>query len=254
MSLPVRIQAALIHFLASVVLVCVLAAVILGVWFPDDYVRVARGWQLLLLIFAVDAVCGPLLTAVVFNPAKPRAELAKDLGVVIVLQLAALGYGVHATHQARPVYTVFEADRFRVITAAEIDDAGLPTAPPALRTLPLDGPRQIGVRVPQPADPDFTKSLDLTMAGLEVSFRPSLWRPYEEQRAVAIQRSRPLVELMRRRPEAADALQRAVDRSGLPADALNYLPAQTRRHNDDWVALMRRDDGRVVGFAPVDGF
>ena len=34
----------------------------------------------------VDLVCGPLLTLVLYNPAKPKRELVMDLSLVVVLQ------------------------------------------------------------------------------------------------------------------------------------------------------------------------
>jgi hypothetical protein len=40
-----------------------------------------------------DVILGPLLTLVVANPAKPRRELARDIGSIIGVQILAAGYG-----------------------------------------------------------------------------------------------------------------------------------------------------------------
>jgi len=40
-----------------------------------------------LLMLGVDVVLGPLVTLVVFNTRKPRAELVRDLAVVVLVQL-----------------------------------------------------------------------------------------------------------------------------------------------------------------------
>jgi hypothetical protein len=253
MTIRLRLKAALIHLVASVVLAAVIGALILVIWFPGDYAKVAHGWQLLLLILCVDSVCGPLLTSILFNPKKSRRELTLDMSLVVLIQLAALAYGVHAAFQARPVVVAFERDRFRVVTAAEVDPDRLADATPDLRSLPLDGPRQIGVRIPKPGEADFLKSVDLALAGLEVSFRPGLWRPFDSQRDAALRAAKPLSTLTGRHPDVKAVVDKAVAATGLAPESLVYLPAQTRR-KDDWVALMHRDDGRVVGFAPVDGF
>jgi hypothetical protein len=41
--------------------------------------------------------------------------------VIALVQVAALAYGVYVMSLARPVVTIFEVDRMRVISAAEID-------------------------------------------------------------------------------------------------------------------------------------
>ena len=74
----------------------------------------------------VDVVCGPLLTLVLFNPAKSRRELRLDLSLVAVIQLAALAYGLYSISLARPVIQAFETDRFAVVSAVEIDPGQLP--------------------------------------------------------------------------------------------------------------------------------
>jgi hypothetical protein len=251
MATSLRVKAASIHLLASAAMAAIVGAMILGVWFPGDYLQIAHGWQLLVIILGVDCVCGPLLTGILFNPRKSRRELTLDMSLVVLIQVAALAYGVHAAWQARPVVTAFEGDRFRVITAAEIDPERLVDAPSDLRVLPFNGPRVIGVRIPRPTDPDYGKTVDLALAGLDVSFRPGFWHAYKPD--VALRASRPVSALKARYPDQSDLIDRTVAKSGVAADALNYVPAQNRR-NDDWVALIDRTDGRIVGFVPVDGF
>ncbi|HON30714.1 MAG TPA: hypothetical protein PLN11_06680, partial [Ottowia sp.] len=59
-------------------------------------------------------------------------------------------------------------------------------------------------------------------------------------------------DLLASRPQDAATLQAAAQRTGLPNDALRYLPL-TSSKTLDWVALL---DGELnlVGWAPVDGF
>ena len=198
-------------------------------------------------------ICGPILTLVLFNPRKPRKELVRDLSLVALIQLAALAYGIHTVMQARPVLLVFEADRFRSVSVVEIDPDKLSQAPAELRALSMTGPRLIGVRIPQPADADFMENLDTSMAGLEVTFRPKFWRPYDEQRATVLKKAKLLAELRQKHPGQAAIIEKAVAETGLPEDKLAYLPLQSRR-SGDWVALVNRANADVVGFAPVDGF
>ena len=79
MTIPPRflsaIRVACLHFLFSLVVALLAAALVFGLWYPFPYGHLSGGRELFLLVVAVDVVCGPLLTMVLFNPAKPRAEL-----------------------------------------------------------------------------------------------------------------------------------------------------------------------------------
>ena len=109
------LRAAALHLGGSLLVAALAGALVFGLWYPYPYRELAGGRELFLLIVVVDVVCGPLLTLVLYNPAKPRAELWRDLGLVVLIQLAALGYGLHVVWQARPVYMVQEVDRLKVI-------------------------------------------------------------------------------------------------------------------------------------------
>jgi hypothetical protein len=73
-----------------------------------------------LIVVTVDVILGPLITLAVFNRAKPWTELRRDLVIVALIQLSALGYGLWTVFVARPVHLVFEYDRFRVVHAVEV--------------------------------------------------------------------------------------------------------------------------------------
>ena len=253
LQLPTRVKAAAVHLSLSAAVAALTALLVFWLWFPYPYREVAGGRELFLLILGVDVVCGPILTLVLFDPHKSRKELIRDLSLVALIQVAALAYGIHTMIQARPVLLAFEADRFRSVSLVEIDPAKLAEAPAELRSLSLTGPRLIGVRIPQPADADFMENLDASMAGLEVTFRPKFWRPYDEQRATVLKKAKPLAELRQKHPDQAAVINRAIADTGLPEDKLAYLPLQSRR-NADWVALLNRTNADVVGFAPLDGF
>jgi hypothetical protein len=253
MHLGPRLKAALVHLGICAVIALLVGGAIIGLWFPGQYAQLANGWHLLLIILGVDMVCGPLLTLVVFNPKKSKRELRTDLTLVALLQLGALGYGVHVATQARPVLLAFEADRFRVVSAAEIDPEKLSAAAPQFRSLSLTGPRIIGVRVPKPTDPDYGNAVDVALAGLDVSYRPQFWREFDEQRPLVARQARPLALLRAKYPSTSQDIDRLVAGAGLPETALGFIPVQNKR-GDDWVAIVDKEQANVKGFLPVDGF
>jgi hypothetical protein len=246
-------KAACIHLGISALIGLATAAVVFGLWFPYPYRDLAGGQHLFLVMVGVDVVCGPLLTAVLFSPHKSRRELTLDLSLISAVQLAALVYGVHVTSQARPIALAFETDRLVAVSAAQIEPADLAQAPPGLQSLSWNGPVLVGTR--QPKDGDETlKSIGMSLQGVEPSARPSWWQTYEKSRPVVKQRMKKLADLRASGSgEAQTAIDTAAAKTGLKLDALYYLPLTSQKMLDGWIAMLD-PDGRIVGYAPVDGF
>lgn len=245
-------RAALIHFGASALVAVLAAVLVFGVWYPYPYRELAGGRELFLLIVAVDVVCGPLLTLVLFNPKKPRWELSMDLGIVALIQIAALAYGLYTLAVARPVYLVYEVDRFRVVSTADIQEGALNPAAGGLQRLPWWGPKVIGVREPRDAD-EKLQSLDLSLQGNEPSARPDWWVPFEENKPAVLARAKPISMLRDRHPQQTEAIDKAVRESGMPESDLRWVPL-TGFKSTEWVVLVDKQSAEVRAFAPVDGF
>jgi hypothetical protein len=248
------IRAGLVHLLASLFVAGLVAALVFGLWFPHPYREMVGGTELFLLIIAVDVVCGPLLTAVIYNPAKSKRELAIDLTLVVFIQLAALIYGLFTVAQARPIYAVFEVDRLRVVTIADVfsDDWAKAKAP---WNMPHWGaPKVIAVRSPI-SGKEKLESIDLALAGKDVSVRPDWWIEWDEKTPTLIlSRSQELAVLRRKLSMSSQAaLDAAITRSGLPPERLRSIP-MTSFKNTDWVALIDSRTAKPVAYAPVDGF
>ena len=241
------------HLLISVLVALAAAALVFRVWYPSPYHQLCGGQELFLLLVGVDVVCGPLLTLVAFNPAKSRGELWRDLGVIGLLQVASLAYGLHSVALARPVHLAFEGDRFRVVTVADLDLATLPEAAPALQSLSWTGPRLLGVRLARNDDPEFLRSIQQSMQGLHPAFRPGRWVDYAQQLDDVRIALRPLSALRQRHPDQAARLDAAIRATGLPEDRLGYLPLIAGRH-DDWVVIVDRHEAQPRAWLPLDGW
>lgn len=246
-----RTNATLLHLLGSVGVSALAALLVFFVWYPGPYSLISGGLALFGLLVGVDVLAGPLLTAVVASPDKPLAELRRDVCVIVVLQLAAMIYGLHTMAAARPVSVVFEIDRFRVVTAVDLQDAPLDEAPPGLRELSWTGPRlTAAVRPTDPAEQ--LRSIELGLAGFDLAVQPRFWRSYESQKPLAWKASRPAVALTARYPEAAAEVARIAAAAGQPVDALRFLPMLSQRSSG--VALLAPGGDTIVGYLPLEGF
>jgi len=247
-TLRFRLLAAASHLVISALIASAVAVVTLGLWYPGAIGEMAGGRKLFFLILGVDVVMGPLLTLVVFDKRKPRRELIRDLAVIATLQLAALGYGLHTLYVARPVALVHEPDRFRVLTAQEVQVSDLPNAREEFRQLSLSGPLILGTRPTRPEEK--LASLELALKGFDIGQRPSRWQPYAESRATILAESKPVAELIKRYPIRAAELQALLAELKLTPEQARYLPVVAR---GDWVVILNAQ-GDIAGYAPFDGF
>lgn len=246
-----RLRAGGWHLLASLLAAVIVAALVFGLWFPGAYRYMAEGTGLLLLIIGVDVVLGPLLTFAVFDRQKGARHLQLDIATIAIVQLAALTYGLYTVQLARPVALVFENDRFRVVSAADVVVAELPEAPPEFRQLPLNGPRLLAVRKTLQGSERNDALAAAVLEGVDTSQRPRFWAPYgHTEKDMALKVARPISLLQKQNPSAAQSIEQVVLSMGSTVANAKFLPVRARK---DAVAVLAQD-GSIAGFLPYDGF
>ena len=234
--------------LVPTALVLLLAfAVIRFIWFPAVHFSLAGIGNLVLVMAGVNLVIGPGLTTIVYRPGK-RGLLA-DVLVIVVLELGALGLGMHAIFQRQPVYTVFAVDRFEVVARSEVRPGDVPH--PELQTKPGHAPRLVYAEMP--ADPgEYDRLLDAVLLGGEpdIDRRPGYWRAYAAGVAVVRDKSQPLADLLADGDPRADAVMRWLrGNTGQVADYA-YLPIRGR--SGDAAMILHADIGYPVDILRID--
>lgn len=254
-SLPVRLHAAVrattFHLLCSVGVAVLASTFVFGLWYPSPYQELAGGRELFLLVMTADVVCGPLLTLVLFNPAKPRDELLRDLGLVVLIQLGALGYGLWTVWQARPLFLVQEVDRFKVIAAPDLRGSNLAAlsvvSPPGW----LSGPVVVAIREPVDVKERNTVLFESVQGGRDYAERPEFYLSYEGAAAMkSLLRAKPLATFLQKYPDQAQKAHAIASQAGATPDILRYLPVVARQ---DWIAVLD-EQAVVIGFLKGDGF
>lgn len=249
LNLHRRARAAGLHLLVSLAMAALLAALVFELWYPGPYRLLSSGRDLFFLVMIVDVILGPLLTFAVFDARKGWPHLRRDLAVIGLIQMGALGYGVHTVMVARPIAMVFEVDRFRVLNSAQIRLTELPLAPPEYRTLPLTGPWLLGTRRPH-SGKESNDALFAAIDGVDIGQRPLFWQPYSESKAEVLAHSRPLSLLLAHYVARRAELGRRVHALGIDPGSVTFVPVMAR---GDWVALLDHA-GQIKGFLPADGF
>ncbi len=247
-----RLRASSVHLGVSLGVAALAGLLIFLVWYPSPYGVAAGGLALFLILVGVDVILGPSLTAVVASPGKPIKELRRDIALIALVQLLAFAYGVYSIALARPVYMVFEVDRFRVVSAADVDPSALSGAQPQFRQLPWTGPRLIATR-PSANGDETVRSIILSINGIDLGMQPDRWIEYDAAaRASVATRSRPVDVLLQRYPQATGQVQRTASKASVEVASVRFLPLVSRRA--EGVVLLAQPDMRVVGYVKVDGF
>ena len=115
-----RLKAFGLHLLGSAcVLTLVLGGMYLG-WYRWPGWYLSSVLHIVGIVLMVDLAVGPTLTLVVANPGKPRKSLARDIGIIVAVQLVALGYGTVTLWMGRPLYYAFSADCLQLVQASDL--------------------------------------------------------------------------------------------------------------------------------------
>ena len=245
------LKATTVHLSLSMLVAALSAALVFGLWYPFPYRELSGGRELFFLVIAVDVVSGPLLTMVLFNPAKLRAELWRDLGLVVLIQLGALSYGLYTVFQARPLFLVQEVDRFKVILKPMLNHTVVDALPVSLTPHWWKGPLTVAIRDPKDAQERKEVMFESVQGGRDYAERPEFYLPYEGEAALnSLKRAKPLRVFLQKQPDQQDAARKLALEKGVDLKEWFYLPVIARQ---DWVAVLDKQ-GQIQGFLRGDGF
>lgn len=241
-----RYQAFGTHLLGSMLLALCSAALVFLLWYPGPLSAATGVTAIFLIILGVDVVVGPVITLIVFNPAKkPAGELRRDLAIVLTLQLAALLYGLYTVHVARPAYVVYNAGRFDLVYANDLDEDKLKRAPsPELRTLPWLGPEIIAARAPDDRKLRNELLMGSLSGGADLPQLPQYYLPYADEQANAVKRIQPLSELRELNRNAAPEIDALTRKYASRKAGIGYLPL--RGQVEDLAVIVALDSAEVL--------
>jgi hypothetical protein len=239
-----RWKAAGIHLAISIIVALVVIAAMFFLWYPTPYFKAMGGGGLLMLVTSVDVVLGPLITLIIFNTKKKSLKF--DLMCVAIVQVVALAYGVSTMFQARPVYTVFNKDRFDVIIAAETnaqEQAKVTNA--AFKSLPLTGPQLVAMEMPS----DMKEVQRMLVSGISERAFSQYYVAYDSKAKEAAAASKPIAEWQKAHATSAEKLKTFLSAKALDETKIGFLPLYTR--NEDMTVVLEKETGKILAIAPV---
>src|SRR5215469_10788461 len=178
-----RLTAFGLHLLGSATaLTIVLGALYLG-WYRWPGWYLTSVLHVVGLVVLVDLALGPTLTLIIANPGKPRRALARDIAIIVIVQIVALMYGAATLWQGRPLYYAFSVNSLDMVQASDVDARELtlarqqnPTLAPHWYSLPR------WIWAPLPADSaEATKIVTgAVFGGADVTDMPRYFKPWDQ--------------------------------------------------------------------------
>ena len=237
-----RFAASGVHFLFSLAVFSLLIGILLQFWYPNPYFSASGGWQGLRLVAAVDLVLGPLITLVIFNPQKSRRELSIDIGVVVLIQMAALLWGIKAVYEQRPVAVVFLDTSFYTVPAAAITAQGMDLA--VLDAFGAQRPVFVFARRPEPGAEQerFQQAVELDRTPPHEQVW--LYQPLDEHFAQVRRSSLDIEEIMDANPQMKTEIERVLAEAQSQVSEMIFLALTSRYRN---IVLIFDPQGALVG-------
>jgi hypothetical protein len=178
-----RLTAFGFHLLGSATaLLLVLGTLYLG-WYRWPGWYLSSVLHVVGIVVLVDLVLGPILTLIVASPGKLRRVLARDIVIIVAVQLVALGYGSITLWGGRPLYYAFSVNSLDMVQASDIEPPELalarrqnPTFVPHWYSLP----RWIWAPLPEDADTATSILKGALGGGADVTDMPRYYRSWAE--------------------------------------------------------------------------
>jgi hypothetical protein len=178
-----RLKAFGLHLSASVLLLTLIFGALYLGWYRWPGWFLTGVLHVVAIVAFVDLALGPTLTLIVANPSKSRRTLARDIGVIVTVQLAALVYGAATLWLGRPLYYTFSVDRLQIVQASDLEASEIALGRrqnPALAPHWYSLPRWIWAPLPENPD-EAAKIVESTaFGGQDVVQMPRYFRSWEQ--------------------------------------------------------------------------
>ena len=228
-----RFKAFGLHVAASTCLFLLALGTLYFGWYrwPGWYLTGAT--TIVLMMAGIDVVLGPLLTFIIANPGKPRRELARDIAIIAIVQLAAMGYGLTTLWHGRPLYYTFSTRFLEMVQASDLSPEEIELGQ---KLNPQFAPhwysRPRWVYAPMPKDDGVAQQIvqNSISGGDDVIQMPQYFRPWGEGVAELRKTLRPVAKMTELTQHAKQVAGERMRQLGVTADQAVALPMLGRKN------------------------
>ncbi|WHR56682.1 TfpX/TfpZ family type IV pilin accessory protein [Acinetobacter haemolyticus] len=166
------------HLSISLLIALIVVGLVFFIWYPKPLAEAVGVTDIFLMLLAIDVIIGPMLGWVVYKEGKKTLKM--DLSIIILLQLAALLYGIYSIGQGRPAWLAYNVDRFEAIRNNEIIEDHIAQALPQYQQPSWWKPQFVGVAFAKDNNIRSDEMFQELFAGISIAQKPERYVPLIE--------------------------------------------------------------------------
>lgn len=232
-----RLKFFLSHLSISILLALIIIAWVFLVWYPQPLAQAVGVTHIFLMMVAIDVILGPILSLMVYK--EDKKTLKFDLIVIISIQLFALDYGLYSIAQGRPVWLVYNVDRFELVRNNEIIDTNIQKIQAQFRTPSWFSPKFAAVQIAKNNEERSKNMFDELLGGISLAQRPERYVAIAQVRLQIQKRAQNLNEL-----EKYNSKQQVKEILKKYPSADAWVPLKAKAI--DMVVLMNKSSAQVI--------
>ena len=194
-----RIKFFLVHIITSVIIAFLLTLLVFFIWYPSPLAIAVGVTHIFLMLLVIDVILGPLLGLLVYKEGKKTLKF--DLSVIILIQIAALCYGVFSIEQGRPAWLVYNVDRFELVRKNELINTNIQQARPQFQQPSWFKPQYVATEFAKDIQQRNDEMFAEVLGGISIAQRPERYVELTQAKTQIQQRALPLVELQQYNPK-----------------------------------------------------
>lgn len=187
------------HLSISFLIALLVIGLVFFVWYPAPLAKAVGVTNIFLMMLAIDVIVGPILGWLVYQEGKKTLKF--DLSVIILIQIAALCYGVFSIEQGRPAWLVYNVDRFELVRKNELVDTNIQQAQPQFQQPSWFKPQYVATEFAKDIQQRNDEMFAEVLGGISISQRPERYVELTQVTTQIQQRALPLKELEQYNPK-----------------------------------------------------
>lgn len=167
-----------------------------------------------------------------------------DISIILLLQILALCYGVYNISEGRPLWIVYNVDRFELVRRNDIYLANIHKAKPEYQKIPMFKPQYVATKFATDAKERNDNLLDEAIAGISIAQRPERYVALSEVKTDIKNRAISIDEL--KKFNEISQVEKIMTKY---PNANAYLPLQA--NNQDMTVLIDKQTADVITIADL---
>ena len=228
-------------FLSHLFISCLIALFVIGlvffIWYPSPLATAVGVTDLFLMLLVIDVILGPLLGLLVYKEGKKTLKF--DLSVIILIQIAALCYGIFSIEQGRPAWLVYNVDRFELVRKNELVDTNIQQAQPQFQQPSWFKPQYVATEFAKDIQQRNDEMFAEVLGGISIAQRPERYVELTQAKNQIQQRAQNL-ELLKQFNDQ-QSVQKILAKY---PQATGFIPLKANAV--DMTVLINKEKGEVV--------